>query len=90
MFLLMNRQIFFVYLVILTIIVMAISFFSIIYFVFDASKHSPNIIVWLEEYVNGPSGTIITRFVLYIFILVILFSINTFLIHYCIEEYKKL
>ena len=86
----MKREIFFVYLVILTIIVMAISIFFIIYFIFDFINHSENIIIWLEEYVHGPRNTLISRFLFYIFSAVIILFINIFLINYCIEEYKKL
>ena len=86
----MKRKIFFVYLVILTILFIAISIYAITFIIFEAIKHSENIIVWLEEYVSGPRGSTITRFLLYIFYAIGIFGINSFLIYYCIEEYKKM
>ena len=85
-----KQEAFFVFLIIITVFTIAISMYAIAYLINNIMEHSSNIVIWLEEPVKGPKGTIITRFLDLIVMIISGLFINIFLILYCIEEYKKL
>jgi hypothetical protein len=87
----MNKnEVFFVWLIITTIMMLFMSLLALAYFIINIIRNSVNILIWLEEPMRFIRGGVVTRFVIVAFYIFLGFLIDLIMIRYCIDEYKKL